>query len=635
MDGTITLRASQAHCYRCGATEIAAVCARCQHLMCQTHRPPTPSGIAKWVGMLLRRLRVVKPPYDGSVLLCRDCQVRPLLPILSLILVLALGYIAFGLWTWANGALWGVGVLVIGLLWLGVLWFAARYLSGRDNRRWRETIHVNPRVDRRQVQEWIRGHIVLSEQGNYDVVGMSAEGRLTLEFSFSEADQERVGDFVAKRHKARRSDLRYHAGFIVLGGRVSNQPLPLPTFQIKSLPGPVVVLEDMISNASFLTSTGGHEVRRWQALYSYGLLRKIEAENFNVQVLPAIRPDTKQRVLDLTVQWLHPIPEPASIMAYQIGSLMVQVPRSWGSVEYASEGYKPGIDEMIPGDKTNSRVLRWENVSLSPHHQREQQRVFTVKFDQPICQTDSIQGLVHVTFYNSLSGVTGVEFFSPTGQSSQLDEDITIETIVVANFDLNLATLRHQRVLMFPNPHPDALIDPKCPGTIDFLPKETGRECDKLLTIKAVPKKGAAIPPDTATVVHLTNALSEAGFFINWIIENPPHTGSAADITCRYWDVGGRYYQGVNPIDFHLIITGDQQGPESARLNCQTDINLSVKGAFIDDDMRCEIVNVWSRLNDVLAEALDTLQQRPGSGDTLWEMDLGQAIPTQVPVAKI
>jgi len=64
--------------------------------------------------------------------------------------------------------------------------------------------------------------------------------------------------------------------------------------------------------------------------------------------------------------------------------------------------------------------------------------------------------------------------------------------------------------------------------------------------------------PDHDTVIALTNAVSEQGFYVKRVIENPPRTGGRANVVNRYWDIAGRRYLGVYPIDFHLILTGEE-----------------------------------------------------------------------------
>ena len=56
--------------------------------------------------------------------------------------------------------------------------------------------------------------------------------------------------------------------------------------------------------------------------------------------------------------------------------------------------------------------------------------------------------------------------------------------------------------------------------------------------------------PNDDTVIRLTNVLSEQGYYIKRIIENPRRSGPRANLIRRYWDIAGRHYSGVYPIDF-------------------------------------------------------------------------------------
>lgn len=610
MEGIVIERAPQAHCYRCGDVAISGVCVQCHRLMCQTHVTPRPRLLMRWLGRLFYRLRITGQPYDGSVVLCRTCQKRSLAPLLAAAFAVGLAYIGAGVWIGRQGNTWGAALILVGLLWLGVFLLAPSRLESENVRQRRRMLNVAPRVDRRQIQEWARGHVMLDDLGNYQVKELSTEGRITLTTSFSEADGKRAKKLLNKRGRAGRQPPRFHAGFFVFKGRVSNRPLPTPAFHVNTLSGPLVALADSIDNASFLTSTGGREARQWETLYGYSLIRNLEARGFPVQVLPAIRPDTGQRVLDLTVQWFSPFPDNPAIAAHQISLLKLRVPMSWGSVQYASSGFRSGSEPGPHGDEDAVRVLTWERIPLSQRDQERQRRLITIKFENPVQPAASIHGAVHVTFRNSLSGMTGIEYFTPAGRLSPLDESIDVGTIVVADYDLSLATLRYQKTLVFPPPPAQPF--PEAPGeeTVQEPAGELTPEDMALLAETEIPRQ-AAIPPDAETVVQLTNAVSDAGFYIQWIVENLPQTGATANVTNRYWDVGGRYYLGVTPIDFHMVIRGQQTSQQSQPAAASTTVDLTVKGAYVTEKMKRRIINTWIKLDNAVETKLKILEQPP------------------------
>ncbi len=623
MEGTVVERAPEAHCYRCESAEIAGVCVQCRQLMCLTHLPPSPARWVRWLGRLLYRLRVIDQPYDGSAVLCHDCQVRPLLPFLGLMLLLALAYLGFGGWTLAHGAVWGAAVVLIGLMWLGVLWLAPRQLVGKGAWSRRKTVQIMLRMDRCQIEEEVKGSVVLQTTGNYEVHvdEPSPRGTATLVLGFSKNDQEKVARFLRKQRKTARAKLSYRAGYILFKGRIHKRFSTTFGPSVKPLPGPVVALEDKLTNASILTGTAGLGTRSWEAQYGYVLNEKLAPVAFPVQVLPAIRPDSAQQVLDLTIQWRNPFPNTAPIAAQLIDSLEVLFPTRLAGIQYASPGYKSDSDPVKLPDGSEMIRLTWRRVPLSTRDQERQKRIFTIKFEKRILQIDSIQGAVTVIFRNSLAGLTGVEFFGSTGKLSPLDESVDITTKVETWYQLSMATLRHQETLVFPDSQlalPRKNNNEEEGDPLSNVPQPI----DPSLAAKIVtPKTYVGVAPNAETVVHLTNALSEAGFHIQWVLENQPQTGSAADITHCSWDIGGRYYQGINPVAFHLMVSGEMKGYQNAGGSCHARVSLAVNGVHATDEMRAEIIETCHRLYREVDTTLNGLQMRSAGAADFWTFD--------------
>ena len=56
--------------------------------------------------------------------------------------------------------------------------------------------------------------------------------------------------------------------------------------------------------------------------------------------------------------------------------------------------------------------------------------------------------------------------------------------------------------------------------------------------------------PDYRTVIDLTNAISADGYYVETVVETHPHHDFRARIFKRRWDITGRWYEGVFPINF-------------------------------------------------------------------------------------
>jgi hypothetical protein len=103
----------------------------------------------------------------------------------------------------------------------------------------------------------------------------------------------------------------------------------------------------------------------------------------------------------------------------------------------------------------------------------------------------------------------------------------------------------------------------------------------------------------------LTNAISEQGYYVKRVIENPPQIGAHANRVNRYWDIAGRKYRGVYPIDFHLIVTGEELYDGDIRAQAgTTKTTLTVQGAVANPTMEGQVEGVWEQLNHLIAETL-------------------------------
>jgi hypothetical protein len=104
-------------------------------------------------------------------------------------------------------------------------------------------------------------------------------------------------------------------------------------------------------------------------------------------------------------------------------------------------------------------------------------------------------------------------------------------------------------------------------------------------------------------------ALSEGDYYVKRVVENPPLPGRTESVTNRYWDLSGRKYDGLYPIDFHLILTG-QELHDGGRVTAgRTEMALSVRGAYTDDVVDQLVRDEWNSLHRRVVRALDACTQ--------------------------
>jgi hypothetical protein len=180
----------------------------------------------------------------------------------------------------------------------------------------------------------------------------------------------------------------------------------------------------------------------------------------------------------------------------------------------------------------------------------------------------------------TLSGVTGVALFNSLGGRRALGKPVSVKTRVDLGFRLSLANIRYQALRVEPD---RAAEDSNRDSYADNFP----------------------VIPDDEAVIALTNAMSEEGYYVKHVIENPPRSGRRANELQRYWDIKGRRYVGVYPVEFHIILTGEEVHGGGIRPDRGgTRVRIVVKGAYTDDEMEQKVRDEYKRLRDL---TLDTL----------------------------
>ena len=156
----------------------------------------------------------------------------------------------------------------------------------------------------------------------------------------------------------------------------------------------------------------------------------------------------------------------------------------------------------------------------------------------------------------------------------------SVKTRVDLGFRLSLANIRYQALRVEPD---RAAEDSNRDSYADSFP----------------------VIPDDEAVIALTNAMSEEGYYVKHVIENPPRSGRRANELQRYWDIKGRRYIGVYPVEFHIILTGEEVHGGGIRPDRGgTQVRIVVKGAYTDHEMEQKVEEEYKRLRDLTSDTL-------------------------------
>jgi hypothetical protein len=563
---TVEQRAPRVRCHNCGSSAVRALCHHCWRPGCTQHVRPSP----RWAERLFGAEG--SGPGLGNVRAwhCADCT-----------------HVRVGRWLEAGAA--GLALAVIGLLVVpaslvaglfliigggtAAAWAYARVRRRSAQARADLPVPLHPKVSDVRLVERLRTCIILGEQGDYRIQVDPVDGKLTATLTFGSHDRERVEHYRGKRKLAPDREVRYVAGCLVPQG---------PTGISELSEDPVVRVDGIAGDVPAFRPEDPPASSRRDVSLEYRLSAAPDIDAGPLWITPSITPESERHVLELDIQWTEFGPDDGEPLNLDVIELLkITVPANWGGVQGANRGLvmvSPPDD--APDGTQVFRALEWRRLSPDKAEREARQLTIAVQFEEPIAVKDGLSGRLEATMKGTLSGVDGVRMYNALGARRAVSSTPSVKTRVEADFTLSLASIRYQAVRVFPDR------------------ADTGSSRDGYAV-------ESDVIPDDETVIALTNALSEEDFYVKHVTENPPRSGGRADVVHRYWDIAGRSYQGVYPVDFQLVLTGEEvhRGdvrPESG----STKIQIVLRGAYTNDDMYAHVKDEWTRLRAVTEEAL-------------------------------
>ncbi len=198
-----------------------------------------------------------------------------------------------------------------------------------------------------------------------------------------------------------------------------------------------------------------------------------------------------------------------------------------------------------------------------------------LEFEKPILDHPRLSGALRATFNRSLSGVTGIGFYLPGGGPVR-HLAVKPRSDISVRFDISLEALRYQER-----------------RTVPDQSKATAED-----QFRVEPDTFIGVMPDYRTVIELTNAISADGYYVKTVVEDHPNRDAREKTFKRGWEITGRWYEGVFPINFTISLRGTEPqdglaGPSLARTVAQ----VTVDGTFPNADMKRRIEDKWDGLH--------------------------------------
>lgn len=569
MTATVEQRTPNARCFDCGSSAVRGLCHHCWRPGCEKHVRPTPH----WTELLFGREGSGPGLKNTRARHCAECaHTRP--------------------GRWLEAGIAGAAVTVSGLavlaanmvlgavlagLGAGTTWWAYAYVRRHSARAGgRLPVALHPKVSDLRVTERIQTQITLDQEGGYQVGRNPVKGTIEATLTYDRRDGQRLKRHRDQRGHRTRAEARYSAGALVP--------------QIRPGPGElktdlVITTEEADPEILELAEDGAPAAGRRTVTRDYSLPFPRELNVGPVWVTPSIAPESEKHVLELEIQW----PDPGRAKHYKlevdvVESLKLRVPVGWGKIEMVSHGMVT-VAPAGSGDEGRPRQeITWTHL-VPDHDEADLRRMtLTVEFEDEILAQDSVSGFLEVTMKGTLSGIYGLQMYGALGEPRGGTARAGVKTRVTTKFSLSLANITYQAVRVFPDR-----------VTIDGVQGEDVIE-------------GPTIPGDE-TIIELTNTLSDREFYVKRIAENPPRSGGKANVMHRSWDIAGRYYDGVYPVDFHMVVSGEEIHEGDVRpLSGHTRVQISAQGAYVDDEMRKIVEDVWVGLREATRAVLEGLR---------------------------
>ncbi len=587
-------RSPRGRCHECGSSEIHASCCLCYRPMCGDH------DLAVDVSSARTTLRYLLPtfrplPRRAGVKarhVCSQCAPMSLHHTGLAIGAAAAAVVGLALMVVnvAVGALVAAVAVVVTVQQTVVLLRRFRTMQSKLRRR----LSIDLGINSVSLVDTISGEASLNDRQEYSVRDVTVSGELVVDAEWPDAAWSQVRDYCRRNNIADLSDLMFSAGALALRGQVGLLLKPTPGCHVAHRA--MLALSGKVGDAPFLGSSDGSGHRDWQVQAPYDIPADEDKPiTMPIWLTPTIVPGSDRRSLDLEFQWATDEVGDDGLKLTAIDRLSIDVPTVWGPVLRSTEY---GLVSIDAATKPGLRTIEWRDIKDVPHDTRGRHRI-SLAFQEQIGMADEIRGQavaadeicgqVVARFDQMLSGIERIDLHLSNGARRTGRTRKRLHTTVRLDFTLSLAGIRYEAIRTLP----PAAVGPARQNTDGPVPAVRKRSFERVI-------------PDSRTVAGVTAELSAGDYYVKRVVENPPTPDRTAAAINRYWDISGRKYEGLYPIDFHIVLSGQEIHDGGAVVSGRTDVAISVRGAFTSDETRQRIDEEWESLYDRVESTLES-----------------------------
>jgi len=437
---------------------------------------------------------------------------------------------------------------------------------------------VFPDVNTASVVERLTGEVQLTDAG-YVSTPQPVEGKIVIGMTHARARwQETMGRYRKRYQLAEDYPVKFAAGVAMLRGKAG---LAFGAGQDAILPdGLGVEFRGDVDGHDLFDAKRGRPQGEWELSVRYKLQSARAPQDIPLWIVPSLGATSGKRVLMIDLHWNMPEVDGSRAELNQFELIEFQVPHQWGNLQDASP---PGAASSPP-TPGQPRIIRWRQHRPAADDRLRRRSgsataprsmTLSMQFEKPILDQPRLSGSLRATFNRTLSGVTGLDFYLPGGGPVR-HLDVKPRTEISVRFDISLSTLRYQERRAVPD-------ESRATGEDKFRSRS-----DEFI----------GVMPDYHTVIELTNAISADGYYVKTVVEDHPNHDSRDKTFKRGWDISGRWYQGVFPINFIISLRGTE--PEDSVAGSalgRTVAQVAVDGTFPNAEMEQKIEDKWDGLH--------------------------------------
>lgn len=570
MQSEIVPSIPEIECYICGSTKIKKLCHSCGRAMCTNHGPFSPPETTSYF------FRLINDEYTGidfpstvrhiNGVHCEFCKHYFISyePSFYLVVAIGIGIIILGsFFSVPPSSQWFAGLIFIALGVYAV--FNERDKRFKEMYKRKPPLPIFGRFPSVTVQEFINGDTTITSDNVYSVRNVKANGELIFSLQLNNSDRKRLNQYCHKFKLDRRSPITFHVGSLVTNKTeddssedwilVGDNPLHLI---------------DEVQGEHFLLNGVDISSREWKRKYDYNLsLNSDQTTGMPIQLIPFLLSEGEDEwTLELYVQ-VNPTLN-VFLSSPWVEELILRVPSLFAEVESHSP---PALVDPI--SNRSSTLIKWRNIKLDEQNiatfssSQISHKSFHIRFvgSKNLEPNVYVSGELQVRFDGTLSKLDSVTLFSALGE--RLHQVNTVkQTQVTLGFAFHLDRLQLRR----------------------------------RYSSATVVRHLVAIPGNE-TITRLVNALNAKQIYVQRVMEEPPHPNWAnAQSTNRHWILTGRRYDKAMPIDFQIIVTGQERYERGfdKPFDGSSDFQITTQGIVITDNMRNRIDGLRDEIANII-----------------------------------